>query len=468
MKKIVYANLFIVSFVIMGLEMTATRLIAPTFGNTVYTWGIIITIFLVGSSVGYVLGGRVADSEDARLRTFMLYFISILFICLIPWIKHVSFPMFKHLSSLQGTIMGVMFLYFIPNLLLSSIVPVLMKEGMDDKVSGKVIGNLHTSSALGSVLGTLVTTFFFIRYMSINTVIGMLVLLLAIVFVLYFIPNPPVRKKFFTFLIPFIIITFLPVQPERQGLIFHETSLYHDIYVYETDNFRGRKGDFRYLTFGNSSTIQGMVDMDNRNDLIFDYTQNIWELTERMDAGNDGVFILGHGVGSLTRKYEKYSDNVIAAELDEKVAEISREYFGYKGEGVQIGDGRKLLYDVKSEFDLIILDAFHDTKQIPFHLVTKEFFQLTKTKLAGDGMLFINAIGTPKNDEFLESLNTTLKDVYPYVYVLGEKKVGTSQNLVLIASDSPLVREKLSGFRLFDVKEGQMLLDEYTSLDNVN
>lgn len=57
MKRVVFFKLFVISFFIMGLEMTATRLIAPTFGNAVYTWGIIISVFLIGSSGGDITGG---------------------------------------------------------------------------------------------------------------------------------------------------------------------------------------------------------------------------------------------------------------------------------------------------------------------------------------------------------------------------------------------------------------------------
>ena len=71
MSKKIYFNLLIVSFVIMGLEMTATRLIAPTFGNTVYTWGIVISVFLVASSVGYMVGGYII--VQLFLELFGLY-----------------------------------------------------------------------------------------------------------------------------------------------------------------------------------------------------------------------------------------------------------------------------------------------------------------------------------------------------------------------------------------------------------
>ena len=47
--------------VLMALEIVSSRLLAPSFGNSVYVWGSIIGVFLAAMSAGYVWGGRRAD-----------------------------------------------------------------------------------------------------------------------------------------------------------------------------------------------------------------------------------------------------------------------------------------------------------------------------------------------------------------------------------------------------------------------
>lgn len=84
MNKVIYLNLLIISFIIMGLEMTATRLIAPSFGNTVYTWGIVISIFLIGSSIGYSIGGYIADKKSTNRIMFLFYIVGILALAWYP------------------------------------------------------------------------------------------------------------------------------------------------------------------------------------------------------------------------------------------------------------------------------------------------------------------------------------------------------------------------------------------------
>ena len=46
---------------LMALEILASRIIAPYFGNSVYIWGSIISVFLAALSLGDAVGGRIAD-----------------------------------------------------------------------------------------------------------------------------------------------------------------------------------------------------------------------------------------------------------------------------------------------------------------------------------------------------------------------------------------------------------------------
>ncbi|PGK52307.1 spermidine synthase [Priestia megaterium] len=468
MKKTLYLNLLLVSFVIMGLEMTATRLIAPSFGNTVYTWGIIISIFLIGSSIGYILGGRAADHQAHRTLLLSLYFFSLLSIGIIPLIKNSLFPLLQQLPSLAGTTIGVTALYFIPNLLLSSIVPIFMKYGLDEQLSGKRIGNLHMVSAVGSVLGTIVTTFFFVPYLSIAWVIVSLAFLTWVPAWMFFRKNTPLHGLLLYIPLLFCAFPLLSVKPVPQNLLYHTTSLYHDIYVYESDSYGKTKGEYRYMTFGNADTIQGIKNIKKPNELLFGYIQSLVQASTLYAPKSKDIFIVGHGIGTLPDYFEHQKKNVTVAEIDPKVLEVSQSYFGYKGNSVQIGDGRKLLQE-ESKKDVIILDAYTNTTYIPFHLVTKEFFTLTRNKLNSDGILLINAIGKQQDDKFIMSLRSTLSSVYPHVYMMMKNpKEKDMQNILVMASNEELNSNSLKGYTQFSPKTGEIILDNNTKLKQLN
>ena len=42
----------------MAVELLGGRLLAPTFGSSIYVWGAIITVFMLALSLGYLAGGR--------------------------------------------------------------------------------------------------------------------------------------------------------------------------------------------------------------------------------------------------------------------------------------------------------------------------------------------------------------------------------------------------------------------------
>ena len=56
--------------VVMALEIIASRVLAPSFGSSVYVWGSIISVFLAALALGYALGGRLA-SRSARVVTLL-------------------------------------------------------------------------------------------------------------------------------------------------------------------------------------------------------------------------------------------------------------------------------------------------------------------------------------------------------------------------------------------------------------
>jgi hypothetical protein len=158
------------------------------------------------------------------------------------------------------------------------------------------------------------------------------------------------------------------------------------------------------------------------------------------------------------RVMEFYGIDWTAVEIDVKVAELAKAYFGYRGEirsadglvhsvdlsrfgnrelpavhdhagGLRpedrpeadpqavypgravIQDGRQYLVQNPTPVDFLVLDAYN-SDTIPFHLITREFFMLVKERLTGDGILAINYIGRPEGDFVTDSLLRTLGSVF--------------------------------------------------------
>src|SRR3954462_8575015 len=55
------AAVFVGGAVLLGVEIAASRVLAPFFGNSLFVWGALIGVVLAGLAIGYWAGGALAD-----------------------------------------------------------------------------------------------------------------------------------------------------------------------------------------------------------------------------------------------------------------------------------------------------------------------------------------------------------------------------------------------------------------------
>ncbi len=170
-------------FVIMSLELLGGRILAPWFGGSIHVWGSIITVFMVSLSLGYLLGGRLS------LRNPSLDKLAAAFLCggvaLVPLV-HAAEPAMAWLFDLiedprYGSLAASLVLFSLPTVLLGMISPyavrLLVRTAPE---SGHVAGTLYFVSTLGSAVGTLGTSFYFVLWFEVNTILTGLVVALAV------------------------------------------------------------------------------------------------------------------------------------------------------------------------------------------------------------------------------------------------------------------------------------------------
>ncbi|MCR9279269.1 MAG: fused MFS/spermidine synthase [Pseudomonadaceae bacterium] len=171
-------------FVIMSVELLGGRMLAPYFGSSVYVWGSIITVFMASLSVGYLLGGQLS-MRWVSLRVFASVFL-IGSITLYPLSLAAESAMAWVFDTIvdprYGSLTASLILFVVPTVILGIISPysVRLLVGSAEE-SGRVAGTLYFVSTLGSAMGTLMTSFYFVLWFEINDVIRGLsgVLLLA-------------------------------------------------------------------------------------------------------------------------------------------------------------------------------------------------------------------------------------------------------------------------------------------------
>src|ERR1700746_3755784 len=73
-RLIVYLMAGWSGYFVMAIELLSGRILAPNFGNSIYVWGGIITVFMVALFVGYLAGGQLSvfAPTQAKLAGLLL------------------------------------------------------------------------------------------------------------------------------------------------------------------------------------------------------------------------------------------------------------------------------------------------------------------------------------------------------------------------------------------------------------
>ena len=171
--------------------------------------------------------------------------------------------------------------------------------------------------------------------------------------------------------------------------------------------------------------------------------------------------MIGHGIGTIPSQYPARTFTV--AEIDGRVAAISREYFGYPWDNIAIGDGRALLEaEPPASLDAVLIDAF--TKDgTPVHLTTLECFEAAAARMRGPGLLILNLTGRARGDRRIASVHAALALAFRHTaaFFLPASPGRGYGNVLLAAGGRPIAfaPEGMAGFRPFVPEPGYAMRD---------
>lgn len=210
-------------------------------------------------------------------------------------------------------------------------------------------------------------------------------------------------------------------------LVESRESLYNNIYVYKQANYYE-------MTFGYNRRIytESVYNTLDDRDLPVVYTR--YMTASLIYAKNiHSVLEIGFGGGRTSWYLHRFlpDASVTSVELDPTVAQLAHKYFGIRDEPnfhLVNRDGRLFLQESKDKYDIILIDAYRGPF-VPFHLLTKEFYQLVKDHLAEGGVVAQNVEPTTM---LFDSAVKTIHAVFPQEdFYLAEG------NVVTIAYDGP-------------------------------
>lgn len=171
-------------FFVMAVELLGGRLLAPTFGSSIYVWGAIITVFMLALSLGYLAGGRYSMNAPSVRRLGVILLIAALTV--VPLLLFAE-PMLDALSQAVpdprfGSLLSAMTLFFVPTFFSGMVSPYAVRLLVQDRQSsGRHAGQLYFVSTFGSAAGTLLTSFYLVLLLEVNQILlGLLLISAAI------------------------------------------------------------------------------------------------------------------------------------------------------------------------------------------------------------------------------------------------------------------------------------------------
>lgn len=159
----------------LSIEFAASRLLAPYFGTSLFVWSNLIGLILLYLTIGYYLGGRLADRYPQPAILYLLTGVASLLIALIPLAAYpvLSWSQFIFASDplgvFYGSLVSVILLFALPMILLGCVSPFAIRLSMQQVVSsGRTAGQLYGISTIGSIFGTFFPVFVLIPDVGTN------------------------------------------------------------------------------------------------------------------------------------------------------------------------------------------------------------------------------------------------------------------------------------------------------------
>ena len=174
--------LFLVDAISMIIELVASRLLSPYFGNTYIVWTSVIGIILLSSSIGNYYGGKIADGVNVKSKMKNILYLTTASILIIPFaqdflLKDISFSP----NNIIGVILTTSVLFFIPSLLMGVLTPIVVKLKLENiETAGTTHGRINAIATIGGITGTFLGGFFLIPTFGCLEIVFILSIILAL------------------------------------------------------------------------------------------------------------------------------------------------------------------------------------------------------------------------------------------------------------------------------------------------
>jgi len=446
-KFLLETVVFVSGALVMIYEIIGSRIQAPYIGTSTYIWTSLIGVILGSLSLGYWLGGRMADRQPhLRILASVMFFGGAILSATILIQNFVLSVIAASPIRIEFKSVAAALILFAPaSVLFGFVTPYAVRLKMQTvENAGQTVGRLYALSTVGSIVGTFLAGFFFLPFVgSIRTMYLLAGLMFALSLMLA--PFKQVVNNIFLLLMLPTAIIFSEVNTYILAAAYEMRDFdtqYNRLRVFKTTE-KGTEKPMRVLLSDPDSTQSAMY--LESDELALNYTK-YYHLLRHFKPDFETTLMIGGAAYSFPKDYLRlYPDKKIdVVEIDPQMTETARRYFDLREHpNLQIfhEDGRIFLNQNTKKYDVILIDAFSSVYSVPFQLTTIESVRQMEKGLSDNGVIIVNLISALEGDgaKFLQAEFRTYKEVFPNVYVFKakpEKAENLAQNTIIVATKS--------------------------------
>jgi spermidine synthase len=464
----VYVTIALSGMTALGAEVVWTRLLSLTLGATVYTFSIILAVFLFGLGIGSAVGAALTRNNSRP--AVLLGWCQLLLTAAIAWTAYMiaeSLPFWPVDPSLvrdpwvnfQFDLARCMWALLPATLLWGASFPLALasaaQRGQD---AARLVGGIYAANTVGGILGGVGFSISFIRLVGTQQCERLLIGLAAVSALLMFLPLLAPLKK-----------NFSPARAVRGLIIISALILLPVLLVRGVANIPGElvaygrysatwMGKTRILYVGEGMNSSVAVSQTTSSDYIN------FHVSGKVEASNEpqdmrlqrmlghlpalihphprSVLVVGCGAGVTTGSFTVHPgiEKITLCEMEPLVPKLAQQYFSAENFGVLTDPRTKIIFDdarhfvltTRDKFDIVTSDPIHPWVKGSATLYTKEYFELVKRCLNPGGIVTQWVPLYESDLDVVKSEIATFLEVFPNGTIWANNEDGKGYDVVLL------------------------------------
>jgi spermidine synthase len=446
----------------LAAESIWTRMLGLLLGASVYTFSIILVVFLAGLGIGSSLGSLISRSL-ARPR-ITLGWCQLLLGAAISWTAYnlaASLPYWPVNPSISSNIWfnfqldldRAFWALLPPTLLWGASFPLALASVTSQKNDGaRLFGGVYAANTFGAIVGALAASLILVTWIGSQHTEQFLIVLSMIAGLLLILPG----RRAYTFVLSGAValvgaLLIYSVPPISKVLMAH--GRYASTWVGKGDIVFADEGlnssvavsDFpnNVRTFHVAGKIQASnVARDMR------LQRMLGHLTSLTPPKPRSVLVVGCGAGITAGavSIDPEVEQVTIVEIEPLVPKVASKFFSEPNFDVlkspkvkvRIDDGRHFLLTTKEKFDAITVDPLDPWVKGAASLYTKEFYDVAREHLNPGGVVTMYVQLFETNQAAVQSVVATFFEVFPNGTIWGNPYQGQGHDMVLLGQVEPL------------------------------